>query len=136
MVCKKQKIKQWKTVGNRRWQQLTNSNLRLNFLLRVLTCNTWGRDLRKKICVFWRSTSRPGLFWMERVALNARSFHSAKSSSSSSINNIFWILNLFKRILKHSQVLCTNIFQRMQQFNVYSLNKLETFIFFLHNIVK
>ena len=58
------------------------------------------------------------------------------SASGSNVHRFLRVANFCTWVIKNEQRLSTVLFQRVDKFKVYTLNKLKTINFFLHNIIK
>ena len=72
---------------------------------------------------------------MKQVVFNVYSAKSTVSCSSGNFDNVFGTAHFLTRIVKNEEILCSVVFQSINQFKVHSLDKLDTINFFLHLVV-
>ena len=58
------------------------------------------------------------------------------SASGSNVHKLLRVQNFCTCVIKNEQILGTAIFQRVDKFKVYTLNKLKIIKFFLHDIIE
>ena len=58
------------------------------------------------------------------------------SASGSNVHNVHRNANFFTLVIKNEQILGIGIYQRVDNFKVYTLKKLKITIFFLHDNIK
>ena len=67
---------------------------------------------------------------------NVYSTKSAMSASGSNVHKLVRVANFCTRVIQNEHILGTVVFQRVDKFKVYTLNKLKIINFFLHDIIE
>ena len=81
------------------------------------------------------SSTFASLLLVESVVFNVYSTKSAMSASGSNVHELLRVAKICTLVIKKEQILGTVIFQRVDNFKVYSLNKLKIINYFLHDII-
>ena len=99
------------------WYQSTSSDTSFNCAPSVLICITSRWDLKKRVRLSELNNS-PKLALMRQVVFNVKCFQSTMSCCGSIFNIGFWNANFFTGFVRVQQVLCTDVFWRIDNFKV------------------